>query len=251
VLDVDVVTKGYLSEIFVSFQGEGLYAGRRQLFIRLSGCHMRCRYCDTPGSLERGTHFQVYSSNGECQQFRNPVSPSEVLAHALPLLDPDTSPDGVAVTGGEPLLQADFLAELLADARWPRPRLLETSGTLPEKLAPVLPVVDVVSMDIKLPSNTGEPECWEAHRHTLAAARGKAYVKILVDDCTALGEVERAAELVRAEAREMPVFLQPISDESGRVAIRAETLDSFFAAARSRVADVRVAPQMHRFLGIR
>src|SRR6476620_8725923 len=66
VLDVEVVTKGYLSEIFVSFQGEGLYTGRRQLFLRLSGCHMRCRYCDTPGSLERSSHFQVYASNGEC-----------------------------------------------------------------------------------------------------------------------------------------------------------------------------------------
>jgi organic radical activating enzyme len=251
VLQVDVVKKGHLSEIFVSFQGEGLYAGRRQLFLRFSGCHMRCRYCDTPGSLERGTQFQVFHPTGECQQLRNPVSASEVLAHALPLLGHRHSPDGVAVTGGEPLLQSDFLAELLADARWPRPRLLETSGTLPEKLAAVLPVVDVVSMDIKLPSNTGEPEYWEAHRHTLAAARGKVYVKILVDDVTAREDVERAAELVRREAPETPVFLQPITAPSGAIAVAPAMLDSFFAVARGCLDDVRVVPQMHRALGIR
>jgi 7-carboxy-7-deazaguanine synthase len=244
------VARGYLSEVFVSFQGEGLHVGRRHLFLRLSGCHLRCRYCDTPGSLERSQTFEVYSGDGERTQGRNPLTPREVLAHALPLLEAAGGVDGIAITGGEPLLQAEFVAELLADARWPRPRLLETSGTQPDKLAMVLPVVDVVSMDIKLPSNTGEPAFWDDHVRFLAAAGGKAYVKILVDGATAIDEVERAAELICRHAPGAPVFLQPITSPSGCVALDRSALDRCFTALREHLADVRVLPQTHRMLGI-
>jgi organic radical activating enzyme len=244
------VSKGYLSEIFVSFQGEGLYAGRRHLFLRLSGCHLRCRYCDTPDSLERSATFRVHGRDGLVFEGPNPLSPGEVLAHADSLLEAAGGADGLAVTGGEPLLQADFLAELLADARWPRPRILETSGTQPDKLSVVLPLIDAVSMDIKLPSNTGEGAFWVAHARFLAVARGKAYVKILVDDSTAIEEVERAAELIRSEAPEAPVFLQPITGLSGSLDLRVETLTRLFAAVRSRVPDVRVLPQTHKVIGI-
>jgi organic radical activating enzyme len=172
------------------------------------------------------------------------------MAHALLVIDAAGAVDGVAVTGGEPLLQADFLAELLADDRWPRPRLLETSGTLPDKLGAVLPVVDVVSMDIKLPSNTGEAACWDAHDRFLALAGAKAYVKVLVDDATALDEVVRAADLVRRAAPEAPVFLQPITGPAGRIDLSPPRLDRFFRAARRQVWDIRVLPQTHKLLGI-
>ena len=75
--------KGYLSEIFVSFQGEGLYAGRRHLFLRLSGCHLRCRYCDTPGSLERTPSFRVYSDGTSVLEGANPVTAGEAIAHGM------------------------------------------------------------------------------------------------------------------------------------------------------------------------
>jgi 7-carboxy-7-deazaguanine synthase len=245
----DVAT-GYLTEIFLSFQGEGFYAGRRHLFLRLAGCHLRCRYCDTPGSLERTPSMCIYGVDGQISVRENPVAPSDVLALALPLTEAAGGADGLAVTGGEPLLQAEFLAELLADARWPRPRLLETSGTQPDRLATVLPVVDAVSMDIKLPSNTGAPPFWDAHSHFLAASRGKAYVKVLVDESTDLAEVEQAARLVRREAPDIPVFLQPISTGSGRVCLTPAALNRFFGALRTHLVDVRVIPQSHKMLGI-
>jgi organic radical activating enzyme len=250
VLELSRVSKGYLSEIFVSFQGEGLYAGRRQLFLRLSGCHLRCRYCDTPESLERTTTFRVHGPDGQIFEGPNPVTPREVLAHAMLLLEAAGGADGLAITGGEPLLQADFLAELLADARWPRPRVLETSGTQPDKLSVVLPVVDAVSMDIKLPSNTGEPAFWDSHARFLAGARGKAYVKILVDDSTAIEEVEQAAELIRSEAPDAAVFLQPITASSGSLNLQVETLTRLFASIRRSVPDVRVLPQTHKVIGV-
>ncbi len=80
------VVKGYLSEIFVSFQGEGLHVGRRHLFLRLSGCHLRCRYCDTPGSLTRSDHFCVRSQAGAMLEGRNPLTCAETIAVALPLI---------------------------------------------------------------------------------------------------------------------------------------------------------------------
>jgi organic radical activating enzyme len=243
------VTKGYLSEIFASFQGEGLHAGRRHVFLRLSGCHLRCRYCDTPGSLERTAVCVIRTPDGQTIA-ENPLAADEVAAYALPLLEQAGVVDGVAITGGEPLLQATFLADLLADPRWPRPRLLETSGTLPDKLETVLPVVDVVSMDLKLPSNSGETPWWDAHEQFLRTARPKAYVKVLVDEGTAISEVVRAARLVRRVSPDCAVFLQPITLDSGRVDIRPNTLDRFFRAAREELANVRVLPQTHKMMGI-
>lgn len=242
---------GYLSEIFTSFQGEGVHAGRRHLFVRLAGCNLRCRYCDTPDSLERVPSFRVHCIDGSHRDAPNPVSAADAMSEILPLLDAVAPLDGLAVTGGEPLMQPAFLAELLSDARLPRPRLLETNGMLPEPLREVLSVIDVVSMDVKLPSNSGERAFWAQHERFLAAANGKAYVKVLVDAGTAIDEVARAAALVRAIAPATPVFLQPITDVAGRPDTDAETLQRFFAAARLYVDDVRVLPQAHKALAIR
>jgi len=128
--------------------------------------------------------------------------------------------------------------------------MLETSGTQPDKLSIVLPFVDAVSMDIKLPSNTGEPPFWDAHAQFLAAAGDKAYVKILVDDATLLADVERAGEIVSAIAPAAAVFLQPITAPTGRCDVQPGTLPHFFSTLRRRVADVRVLPQTHKMLGI-
>ncbi len=250
VANLPAMTKGYLSEMFTSFQGEGVHAGRRHLFIRLGGCNLRCRYCDTPDSLERASAFRIRHPGRGSEELLNPISPAEVIEHAQRLLVDGEAIDGVALTGGEPLLQAPFLSELLADDRLPRPRLLETNGMLPEPLRRVLPLVDVVSMDIKLPSNSGEAGFWQAHARFLELGRGKIYVKILVDARTLESEVEHAAALVESHAPEAPVFLQPITDEHGRVDIEAAQLTNHYRVTRRHTADVRVLPQTHKILGI-
>ena len=242
---------GYVSEIFVSFQGEGLHAGRRQLFLRMGGCHLRCRYCDTPGSLERA---QVYRSfrNGTVLEAANPVEPDRLAASIQDVLSAAGRVDGTAITGGEPLLQADFLSRLLSDyPALPRPVLLETSGTQPERLSMLISQVDIVSMDIKIPSNTAERPFWQEHEQFLRLAGGKAYVKVLVDDATNPDEVEAAAHLVAQSVVGTPFFLQPITGAAGRVSIDPRTIARFFDRARLHLADVRVLPQTHKMLGIR
>jgi organic radical activating enzyme len=129
--------------------------------------------------------------------------------------------------------------------------LLETSGTQPERLSVLVPQVDVVSMDIKLPSNTSERPYWEEHERFLRLAGRKAYVKVLVDNETNPDEVEIAARLVARQAPETPFFLQPITGEAGRVSIDQQAIDRFFERARRHLADVRVLPQTHKMLEIR
>ena len=50
-----------VSEIFTSIEGEGLFVGKKTLFIRFSGCHLKCRWCDTKYalSLDSGTEYQI------------------------------------------------------------------------------------------------------------------------------------------------------------------------------------------------
>jgi 7-carboxy-7-deazaguanine synthase len=72
------VKPGYLSEIFVSFQGEGAHVGRRHLFVRLAGCNIRCRYCDTPDSLDRTATYTIHEPNRDADVRNNPADAAEL-----------------------------------------------------------------------------------------------------------------------------------------------------------------------------
>ncbi|MCL6620782.1 MAG: radical SAM protein [Syntrophobacterales bacterium] len=97
-------------ETFVSILGESSRAGLPAFFIRLTGCNLRCRWCDTPYSYDGGESREV----------------GELLAAVR-----DSRLPRVLVTGGEPLLQPETpeLLALLCDAG--REVLLETNGSLP------------------------------------------------------------------------------------------------------------------------
>lgn len=246
------VAQGYISEIFVSFQGEGAHVGRRHLFVRFGGCNLRCVYCDTPASLERGPEFTVYRGDGTAVRHPNPAAPADLASIVTDLLASEAPVAAVAVTGGEPLTQTDFLAAFLQTARLPVPVLLETSGVLPRRLKEVLGLVDIVSMDMKLPSNTGERAFWGEHAEFIElASRREVYVKIPVDASTADEDVIRAAHLIRDAGRPIEVFLQPILDGENRPTIDPGRLAAFHASIHAIVPAVRVLPQTHKLLGVR
>lgn len=244
---------GNVSEIFVSFQGEGLHAGRRHLFVRLGGCPLRCRYCDTPESLLPVPACRILGPDG-VERRPNPLSTAELddivnrLAAAAPPLH------AIAVTGGEPLAQADFLAAWLSARRTSLPILLETAGILPARLRRVLPWVAIVSLDLKCPSNTGERARWDEHEACLEEAVGagrEVYVKMPVDETTAVEEVERGARLMATAAPGVPLFLTPLTEpDTARLTIGGATLDRCHALASRFHSDVRVLPQLHKVLGI-
>jgi len=250
------VKPGYLSEIFVSFQGEGAHVGRRHLFVRLAGCNIRCRYCDTPDSLERTATYTVYRPGRAPEIRTNPVDAEALSRIVEGILAADSPIDAIALTGGEPLTQSEFLAGFLAtlrgQTRLPVPILVETNAILPRRLRDILPLVDIISMDIKLPSNSGEGEFWDAHAEFLEVARAKdLYVKILVDTGTTAADVDRAARMLAAVSSGIPAFLQPIVDPAGCSMITAERLTELYRVAWRSLSAVRVLPQTHKLLGIR
>lgn len=189
---------GHLLEIFSSWQGEGPYAGLKQVFVRLSGCHLRCVYCDTPDSWERSA---TWSFGGRAM--KNPVTFGETL-DAIRSLGPHPS---VSFTGGEPVLQAEFLREVALGVRaMGMSTYLDTSGTLADRLAVCADAIDVFAFDVKLPSCPGVRADREDVRRCLALAKGRdAFVKIVVMQDSREDEVAEAARLVPPE---MPLILQ-------------------------------------------
>ena len=182
----------------------------------------------------------------------NPVSPVDLAGLVATVLAEDPPIDAIAVTGGEPLTQSEFLADFLRAGRFAVPVLLETNGVLPQRLPDVLPFVDIVSMDIKPPSNTGEGAFWDEHAAFLTLCRDKAtYVKLLVDEATSDQDIQRAAKIVGSTRPAVPTFMQPIVGESGAPAVSAERLTHLYRIARQQLDELRVLPQTHKLLGIR
>jgi 7-carboxy-7-deazaguanine synthase len=116
-------------EIYRSLQGESTFMGLPCVFVRLTACHLRCGYCDTPHAFQEGEVFAL----------------EDVLGRVLALGDAL-----VEITGGEPLLQAEVypLMSRLADAG--RTVLLETSGAV--DTSRVDPRVRVI-LDVKTPGS--------------------------------------------------------------------------------------------------
>jgi organic radical activating enzyme len=243
-----------LVEVFSAIQGEGPRVGERHLFVRFLNCDMRCRYCDTPLCHEPLESWRLELTPG-ARDFARRQNPEPLDSLAVLIDERLVAPvrhSAVAFTGGEPLLQAEAILDLA-----PRVRargaavLLETDGNLADAFESVRPVVDILSMDWKLASATGEPCRAAEHRRMLAAAAGmECYVKAVFVEETPDEEVLEAARAV-AEARpEAPLVLQPASPFGAvkRSPTPARALRLQEAALRVH-ADVRVIPQVHRLSG--
>ncbi len=231
--------KGRISEVFASIQGEGIYCGIRQVFVRFYGCHLECRFCDT--KIDK---YNLYTAKALITKIRG-----QGKAHS------------VSFTGGEPLLQKDFLKivlPLLKRARFIT--YLETNGILPDALSEVIADADIVAMDFKLPSSTGMPGFWQEHRKFLKiASRKEVFVKIVVCVSTAKKDLLKAIGIIKSVRKDIVLALQPDTlslalplDEGGKG--RGEKLINklveFQKLGLKGLADVRVIPQMHKYLEI-
>jgi 7-carboxy-7-deazaguanine synthase len=170
-----------LTEIFFSLQGEAARAGLPTVFVRLTGCPLRCTWCDTTYSFTGG----------------KPASIESVLAEVAKY-----PARQICVTGGEPLAQKECLPLLsaLCDAGYEVS--LETSGAL--DIAGVDPRVARV-MDLKAPdSGEGDKNRWE----NLGLLTPRDEIKIVVASRT---DYEWARELIRERRLDTlcPVLLSP------------------------------------------
>ncbi len=238
---------GWVYEVFTSIQGEGLYCGQRQTFVRLAGCNLDCDYCDTPAARDarppacRVWHFP------EIEVFdvvRNPIEVGAVVEACRGL-----GARVISLTGGEPLLQTDFAAGLLHELKGSGfATHLETNGTLVEAMARVAADVDVVAMDIKLPSAGGASTRPETHLEFLRAARSTGvFVKAVVGARTTPDEIAHWAKSIAEVGVDIPLVLQPVM---GRELITGRHLIELQAAALAELDEVRVIPQCHKVLGL-
>ncbi|HVU86995.1 MAG TPA: 7-carboxy-7-deazaguanine synthase QueE [Pirellulales bacterium] len=210
-----------IAEIFRSRQGEGLLTGTDSVFIRTSGCNLRCWFCDTP--------YTSWAPEG------TDLSVEEVLQRVG---EHDTT--HVVITGGEPMLLAELVplsAELAAQGRH---ITIETAGTLD------LPVTcDLMSISPKLSNSTPsrqEHPRWsgrhERTRHQPSVIRrltaDYAYqLKFVVDRPDDLAEVERyLAEF--PEVDRSRVLLMPQGTDQAELAERAAWIAEYCEAAGFR-----------------
>ena len=226
--------KGKIVEIFKSVQGEGKYAGLPQVFLRLSFCNLQCTYCDT--DFVRGTWMDA----------------DEALREVQALLNQDANIRSISITGGEPLLQKEFLGNVLPRLKEQDLQiLLETNGTLPDHLAGVLPWVDIVAMDIKLSSVSQTAEAWSEHRAFLSLSKTKeTYVKVVLSRQTADEDFTRAVDLVAKEDPSTCFILQPVTPLGEASPPTQDQMNRWTALSTKVLRDVRVMPQMHKVWGL-
>lgn len=238
-------------EIFSSIQGEGPYTGEKMTFVRFGLCTLRCRYCDTPQGMCHKENCQVETHPGsaEFKEIPNPVGISS-LCKILESFSDRT----ISVTGGEPLEQAEFLAEWLTFESQRRRILLETNGIHHNALSRVLPHTHIVSMDLKLPSSSGQRAMWDEHAKflDLALSAGKeTYVKIVVTEDTADCDIQKSIGILTKINKFIPVIIQPVSPTlTFHQTITGERLDSLERLCSAYLPNVKVMSQMHKGMGI-
>lgn len=256
---------GHFVELFSSVQGEGPYVGASTLFVRLGGCDLRCRWCDSPATWRppAACRIQTARDRTEWRELPNPVAARAIVAAADALALEDHR--FVALTGGEPLLQPEVIDALARALGGRGPRvLLETAGHLPDALAKVVETLDVVSMDWKLASDVRrEGEATAVlqqttrsfdglHARFLEVARRapEVYVKIVVTETSRDAEVLAACEQIARQDPATVVVLQPVTPQ-GVVRTRpgAARLLALQRQASRWLTDVRVIPQTHPLYG--
>lgn len=226
-----------LIEIFSSYQGEGLFIGAKQIFIRFAGCNLNCCFCDT-------------SKDAAMKD----MSVSKVMEKVKDLEKNHGLHHSISLTGGEPLLHVEFLEHLLPRLKKENCKTyLETNGTLIKELKHVIGHIDIVAMDLKLPSSTGMVPLWSKHIEFLKIARKKnVFIKAVITDDTLDADIVRARDLIEEFDKNMMFVLQPASPIERRpFMVSKNKLLHFLHLAEKKLNNVRIIPQVHKIMGIK
>lgn len=202
-----------VSEIFHSIQGESTYAGRPCVFVRLSACDLRCRWCDTPYAFTGGQRRTVEDVVAEVEGY---------------------GCDLVEITGGEPLLQEDVYPLMTHLVESGRTVLLETGGHLSTERVP--PGV-VTVLDVKCPASG---EAAHTHWSNLDRLGQRDEVKFVIGD---RDDYEFARDIVVRRGlagRVGAVLLSPVHGE-----MAPETLAAWILAD---CLPVRLQLQVHKYI---
>jgi len=219
-----------ISEIFFSIQGEGIYQFIPQIFVRFWGCDIGCCFCDT-----RNLSYKIKSLEEVVKEI---FSFKNFFYHSISL------------TGGEPLIQKDFLKSLCRVLKERGQVIyLETNGILYKNLGEVLDYLDIIAMDFKLPSSTQRGPFWQEHREFLKIAKEKeVFVKAVITPSTVKEDLIRAVEIIKTAASYLPFVLQPVF--SYELVLHSK-LEEFKRIALDYIERVEIIPQVHKHLALR
>jgi len=203
-------------------------------------------------SADQRCHVEDPPGSGRKRLLDNPMTADTLLEVAEGLLRQVTV-HSISFTGGEPLLYHAFLKQALPRLRSLAPIYLETSGTQPDFLAEVLPWVDIVAMDIKLPSSTLELPRYAEHAAFYQLARSRAetetFVKIVFNAAITPDEIDAVQAIVTDP--QTPIILQPETSLADRqVHVPPAVMWRIAETLSKRYADVRVIPQTHKLLNV-
>lgn len=203
-----------VNEIFYSIQGESSYSGFPCVFIRLSGCNLRCGYCDTEHVYSEGEHFSLEDILNKVRKYK---------CHL------------VEITGGEPLLQdeTNFLINRLVKEGFEV--LVETNGTM--DISKVNKGA-VVIMDIKCPSS-GESSniMWK----NIVRLKDKDEIKFVIGDKK---DYDWAKGIIdKHELHNKIVLFSPVYNK-----LESNILASWILADK---INVRLQPQLHKMFNLK
>jgi 7-carboxy-7-deazaguanine synthase len=212
-----------IAELFYSIQGEGSLVGVPSVFIRTSGCNLRCAWCDTPY-----TSWQPEGTDLALDQILD-----EVAAHPT---------RHVVVTGGEPMIAPDIIALSQRLRERGLHITVETAGTV---FAPV--ACDLMSISPKLANSTPEDPRWSRQHERLRIqpavlaelmARYEYQLKFVIQRPEDLDEVRRLVEVLSADRER--VILMPEGTSSERLRERG-----LWLAEVCKAEAFRFSPRLH------
>lgn len=221
-----------ITEIFKSIQGEGTRAGLPCIFVRLTGCNLRCTWCDTAYAFHGGTKMTVEAILRRV---------NDLAGRESSVLGGSGSISLIELTGGEPLLQEEIysLAEKLLEVGYTV--IVETSG---ERFIGRLPTAVIKIVDVKCP-DSGEADTFDARN--LGELSANDEVKFVI---STRRDYEFAREFScehRLDARVRQVLFSPVfEDPEGKwPGLSARTLSEWILEDR---LPVRLGLQLHKFI---
>lgn len=278
--------RGYLSEVFSSIQGEsgtvrGSCFGKRQIFVRFSGCNLAegdfgyvgCIWCDSPDAQKLKTREFKYEENPGSQRLKNKDNPAritEIIGIIKKLITPDLH--SISFTGGEPLYQPNFvlnLSKALKDAGIDYPLYLETNGTIildNSQIKQIATSFKYCCCDIKdLSSKVAPPDPWKNlviseldFIRNMVKYGTKTFAKLVVTSQTQHRDVrwisKELSKITYSDGQVVGLAIQPVTLESkelnDKYSISTAHLNNIFYTAAEFLPSesLTLSIQAHKYL---